>query len=129
MFVGRDVQKQLDEADSRVDQHALELVDFAIGTPPFLFGREAFDAFHQHAAIPGAVERNDLPVLRQASPEALEALLCTLVFVRRGDRVNLETSRIKSPAKAANDATLAAGIPSLKDEDRPAASSRDTPAG
>ena len=30
------------------DQHELEFVDLAIGAAPFLVGREAFDALHQH---------------------------------------------------------------------------------
>ena len=41
------------------------------------------------------------------------------MLVLRGDRVDLETARIEGPAEAANDATLAGGIPSLKDDDRP----------
>ena len=102
-----------------VDQHELELVDLAIGAPPFLVGREAFDALHQHAAIPGPVERNDLPLFRQASPEALKVVLSALVLVRRGDRVDLETAGIEGPAKAANEAALAGGIPSLKHEEGP----------
>ena len=41
------------------------------------------------------------------------------MLVRRGDRVDLETAGIEGPAKAANEAALAGGIPSLKHEDRP----------
>jgi hypothetical protein len=35
----------------------LEFVDLAIGAAPFLVGREAFDALHQHTAIPGPIEQ------------------------------------------------------------------------
>ena len=101
------------------DQHEFELVDLAIGAAPFLVGREAFDALHQHTAIPGPIERNELTLLRQASPEALKIVLGALVLVRRSDRVNLETTWIEGPAKAANEAALAGGIPSLKHKERP----------
>ena len=46
-------------------------------------------------------------------------MLGALVLVRRGDRVDLETAWIEGPAKAANEAALAGGIPSLKHNDRP----------
>src|SRR6202035_3287660 len=107
------------EADSRVDEHTLELVDLAVGPSPFLGSRKAFDALYQHAAIPGPVKRDDLRFLRQAAPEALEVVLGAFVLVRRGDRVDLETAWIKRPAKAANDAALAGGIPSLDHEKCP----------
>src|SRR4029077_8892013 len=79
----------------------------------------AFDALHQNAAIPGPVERNDLTLLRQASPEALKVVLSSLVLVRRGNRMDLETAWIEGPAKATNEAALAGGIPSLKHEEGP----------
>ena len=41
------------------------------------------------------------------------------MLVWRCDRVDFETAWIEGPAKAANDAALAGGIPSLKHEDRP----------
>ena len=44
-------------------------------------------------------------------------MLSALVLVRRGDRVDLETAWIEGPAKAANEAALAGGIPSLKHEE------------
>jgi hypothetical protein len=44
-------------------------------------------------------------------------VLSALVLVRRGDRVDLETAWIEGPAKAANEAALAGGIPSLKHEE------------
>jgi hypothetical protein len=44
-------------------------------------------------------------------------VLSALALVRRGDRVDLETAWIEGPAKAANEAALAGGIPSLKHEE------------
>ena len=46
-------------------------------------------------------------------------MLSALVLVWRGDRVDLETAGIEGPAKAANEATFAGGIPSLKYEEGP----------
>src|SRR5262249_38902797 len=116
LFVGCDVQKQLHETNTRVDQQALKLVDLAISAPPLLAGRETLYPLHQHAAIPGPVEHNNLPLLRQASPKALKIVLGTLVFVRCADRMDLETAWIKGPAKAANHSSLSRGVPSLKRE-------------
>jgi hypothetical protein len=50
-------------------------------------------------------------------------VLGALALVWRGDWVNLETTWIKSPAEAANDAALACGIPSFEHEERPLRSS------
>ena len=113
-----DMQEQLDETDARINQQALELVDLAVSASPFLFGREAFDALHQHAAIPGAVKGDDLPFARQPAPEALEIVASTLMLVRSGNRVDLEAARIERPAEAADEASLAGGIPSFEDDER-----------
>src|SRR6516165_4015817 len=94
LFVGCDVQKQLHETNPRVDQQALELVDLAISASPLLAGRQAFYPLYQHAPIPGPVEHNNLPLLWQVSPKALEVVLGTLVLVRCADRIDLETAWI-----------------------------------
>ena len=47
------------------------------------------------------------------------AYYCSAAYIRRGDRVDLETAGIEGPAKTANDAPLAGGIPSLKHEEGP----------
>ena len=106
-----------------VDQHALELVDLTIGASPFLGGRQTFDALHQHAAIPGPVEHNNLPLRWQTLPEALKVVLGALMLIRRGNWVDFETTRIESPAETPDDAALAGGIPSLKHEQCPLRSS------
>ena len=118
LFVGGDVEEDLDQPHARVDQHPLELVDLAIGAPPFRLAGEALDALDQHPAVPRAVEGDDLAVLRQAAPEALQIVLGALVLVGRGDRTDPEAARIERPAEAAHDAALAGGVPALEDDDR-----------
>src|SRR5262249_32597086 len=64
LLAGRHMEEQLDQAHSRVDQHALEIVDFAVGAPPFVTSRKPSYAFHQHAAVPRTVKGDDLSSLR-----------------------------------------------------------------
>ena len=82
------------------------------------FGRtgEALDAL-QDVAVPGAVKNNDLAVLRQALPEALEVMQRLLTLGRSGDQMHLEATRVERPTQTANDADLARGVPTLNNED------------
>src|SRR5271165_2702788 len=117
LFVSGNVQEQLYKPRAIGDQHALEVVDFVVGPVPFDKRSEALDALNQDAAVPGAVENDDLAMLRQALPKALEVMQRFLPLGRSGDRVHLEAARIERPAQAAHDAALASSVPTLENED------------
>ena len=74
LLVRRNMQEQLHHPHPIVEQHLFELIDLLVGPLPFGRGGEAFDPLDQHAAVPGAVERSDLAVLRQALPKTLEVM-------------------------------------------------------
>ncbi len=116
LLFGSDVQENLSDARAVVGQHALELVDLAISPPPLRFRGEPFDALHQHAAVPGSVENDDLPMVRKHSPEALKVLLLLLAWRRRGDGMHLEASRIERPAKPPHDAAFSRRVPAFEND-------------
>ena len=84
---------------------------------PFDRPGEALDTLDQDAAVPGAVENDDLAVLRQALPKPLEVVQRLLPLGRSGDRVRLDATRVERPSQAANDAALASHVPTLENED------------
>ncbi len=104
-----------------VDEQKLELVDLAVGAPPFPLGRDALHALDQHAAVPGPVEGGDLLFGGQAAPEALEIVLGALVLVGGGDRMDLEAAGVERPAETPHDTALARRIPSFEHDKRPVA--------
>src|SRR5208337_509163 len=119
LFVGGDVHEQLDEPRVVGDQYALEVVDLVVGPAPFVGRGEALYALDQDAAVPGAVENDDLAVLWQALPKALEVMQRLLTLGRSGDRMHLEATRVERPARAANNAALARSVPTLENDHSP----------
>src|SRR5208283_400242 len=117
LFVRGDVQEQLYQPRVVGDQHALEVLDLVVGPAPFGRRGEALDALDHDAPVPGAVENDDLAVLRQPLPKTLEVMQRFLPPGRSGDRVHLEAARIERPSQAANNAALACSIPALEHDD------------
>src|SRR5581483_5787597 len=78
---------------------------------------KSLDTLDQDASVPGAVEHDDLPRVRQLLPEALQIMLAALVRQWRGDRIDLEAARIEGPAQPADDAALARRVPAFKLDD------------
>ena len=118
LLLRADVQEDLHQPDAVVGEQPLEVVDFRVGAAPFRFAGEAFDALHQHAAIPGAVEHHELARVGQAAPEAVQVGLPLLLRKRCGDRPHLEAARVERPAQPADDAALAGGVPTLEHHHR-----------
>ena len=114
LLFASDVQEELDEPHPVGDEHPLELIDLFVSPAPFVLGGEALDPLDQHAAVPGTIKRDDLTVLRQPLPEALQIVQRLLVIAGRGDCVYLEASRIERPAEPPHHAALASRVPALK---------------
>src|SRR5690606_1838543 len=55
LFVGRDVQPELDDNDAAVSQLVLEVVDLLVASAPLGFDGVAFDPLAQHAPVPAAI--------------------------------------------------------------------------
>src|SRR5271166_5934581 len=92
-------------------------VALVIGAAPFRGCCIGLDTLDQHAAVPGPVEHDDLTMLRQAFPEALQIVQRLLPTGGRGNRVHLEAVRIERPAQPAHHAALARGIPAFQHDD------------
>ena len=81
-----------------LDELVLEVVDLVVGAPPLVLLREALDALDQHAAVPGAVEDQDLAVARQVPPEAPQVVVRLLLVGRRRDRDDAVVARVERRA-------------------------------
>ena len=92
----------------------LHILDFIVGTLPFLRLGKAFDALYHHAAVPGAVKNRYISRLRQSGPKA--PLIMELLFnhVRRRNRMHMEAQRVQCRRQSADSAALAGSIPTLK---------------
>jgi hypothetical protein len=106
----RDRQPELDQHHAVLHQRVLEVVDLAVGAHPVGFAAEAFDAFDQHAAVPGAVEERKAAAPRQAAPEAPQVGLGALFFGGRGHRDVGVLARIQRTGDAADGAALAGAV-------------------
>ena len=92
----------------------LHILDFIVGTLPFLRFGKAFDALHHNTAVPSAVKNRYSARLRQSGPEA--PLIMELLFnhVRRRNRVHMKAQRVQCRRQSADSTALACGIPALK---------------
>ena len=114
LFVLRDVQPELDQDDPTVDKLLLEMVDLSIRSLILLERCKTFDAFHQHPAVPAAVEDRQLTGAREMTPEAPKIMMSTL-FVRGGrNRNHVVVSGIECPCDPTQRAALARCVPALE---------------
>ena len=60
LFFFADVQPEFDHHDPIVGQCPFEAIDLFVGPDPVWNGRQPFDALHEHAAVPTAVEDRHL---------------------------------------------------------------------
>ena len=99
----------------------LEVVQFGVGALPFGFAAEAFEAFDEHAAIPGAVVNRDAAGTRDVAPEAPEVVVHFFLVGGFRDGDDAEVAGIEGAGEAADRAALAGGIPAFEDPDDGAA--------
>jgi hypothetical protein len=113
LLVLRRVQEQLHQPRAIVDQLGFKGVDFGIGRLPARRGREAIHPFHQHPAIPGAIEHRDFAVAGQALPEAPQIMAGRLLLGWRRDRPDLAEARIQRGDHARHQPALARCVPAF----------------
>ena len=112
-----DVEPEFHEQGPVGGQLCLEFADFRVGSAPCRHRREAFDALHQDPAVPAPVEDRDASVLRETAPEAPEVVVPALLVGRRRDAVDPVAARVQRRDGPPDGSALAAGVPSLEDED------------
>lgn len=71
LLVWCDVEEDLYQADTIRNQRALEVVDLAVRSFPFVRRSQPLHPFDQHSAIPGAIEHHNFALLRQFFPKPL----------------------------------------------------------
>ncbi len=128
LFISGHVQKQLDEPRVLGDQHALEVIDLFVGPMPFGRLGEALDALDEDAAVPGAVENDDLAVLWQALPKTLEVIQRLLTLARSRDRMHLEAYAGRAPTPSGERCRPCPQCPNPQERGQRAGPSRERPA-
>ena len=113
-----DGQPELDHNHAGVAQLLFEVINLAIGTHPVGRRAEAFDAFHQDAAVPGAVEHREHAARRDLLPEAPQVRLRALVFTGRGNRHDMVLTRVQRRRHPADRTALARRIVAFKHRDQ-----------
>jgi hypothetical protein len=111
-----DVQEELDDDHAVVGEHALELVDLAVGALPLLLGREALHTLDEHAPVPRAVEHGHSAPARKRRDEAVQVVVALLVGRRRGELLDAHVAGIERRDQALDGAALAAGVPALEED-------------
>src|SRR6185503_19511167 len=75
LLVPGDVQPELADHHPEGRLVRLELVDLAVGPPPFLLGAETLHALHEDAPVVGAVEDAEVAGAREHAPEAPQVVM------------------------------------------------------
>ena len=92
----------------------LHIIDLLISAAPFRLRAKAFDPFHHHAAIPGAVENRDVSGLGNPRPEAPQIMMGFFQRTGRSRRADLIASGIQMAGKPADRPAFSSGVPSLE---------------
>src|SRR3954453_12868871 len=111
-----DVQEELGEDQAVVGQHALEVVDLAVGPPPLLLGGEALDALDEHAPVPGAIEHGHPAPAGQRGDKAVQVVVALLVGRRCGERLDADVAGVERGDETLDGAALAARVPALEQD-------------
>ena len=111
------MQPELYNHGAPIVELPLEFIDLTIGALPVLRGAEALDALHHHAAIPGAVEDRNVPILWQARPEPPQIMVGELRRGRACNRDDLVSAGVERGGHTADIAAFAGGVPALVADD------------
>ena len=111
-----DVQPEFEQDRAKIDQLALEIVDFAVGAFPFVLLAETLDPFDHDAPVPGTVENGDLAGLGQPPPEAPQVMVGGVIAFGSGDGIHHKTARIDFLGDAPDGSAFAGSIPALEND-------------
>ena len=112
-----DVQPKLDDHRAAVGKLLLELANVIPGLQDLVLADGPFQVIFQHVAIPGAVEDGPVARRRQLVPEPPHPRMESLGFVRRQNRMDLESAGIDGLGQAIDDRPFARGVPTFEDDD------------
>ena len=73
------MQKDFGKPNTVRNHHAFELVDLVVASLPFSFAGKTLHPFNQNAAIPGAIENDNLPRVGELFLKALQIVPAALV--------------------------------------------------
>ena len=96
-----DVEPELEDDDPVLGQLALELVELAVGPPPFRLARKSLQALDEDPAVPGAVVDRDHPGPGHVPPEPPQVMVGLLLVGGLRDRDHPEVAgvdRVGEPA-------------------------------
>src|SRR4029077_6347796 len=95
LFFFGDVQVELDDQRTVIDQEALEFVDLSVGALPFHTGGVAFYPLPQHPSLPRTVKYSDLAITRQLIPKTPKIVVPGFLLGWLYDRVYAISARVE----------------------------------
>ena len=112
-----DGEVELDEDRALADEVLLEPDDAAHEVAVLLVGAEAEDRLHHRAVVPGAVEQDHLPAVRELGDVALEVPLPALLLGRLAERDDAVVLGVHVARDAPDRPALARGVAALEQDD------------
>ena len=98
-------------------QHALELVDLAVGALPLGLRAKSLDALDEDTSIPRAIENGDFAAARELIPEAPKVMVRVFLVGRFDRGINADMPRIEPLDQALDRPSLARRIGSFHHND------------
>src|SRR5208283_3514378 len=114
LLVLADVHPELDDDHPVLDELELELVDLAVGAPPFRLRREALQALDEYPPVPGAVVYRHQPRPWHVPPEPPQVMVGLLLVRGLRHLDHPEVPGVYSVGEPADGASLAGGVPALE---------------
>src|SRR3954451_25443493 len=121
LFLGADLQPELDDDHAFERIHPFELNDLLVGATPLIRGGEALDALDEHTPVPTAIEHRHATEARYVWVEAPEERVTLLVERRLGERRDAVMARIERIHETLDGTTLSGGVAALEHEQHPGA--------
>ena len=113
LLIGIDVQPELQDDRSKMDQMLLHGVDFTIRTPPLRFGTKPLYPLNQNTSVPAPVKNCDVPRLRHLCPESPKIMVGLFHVVRSSNGYDLVAAGIEILCEPSDITSLSCGIPAF----------------
>ncbi len=114
LLLGGEVHPELDQDHALGGQRGLQVHDLGVRPLPRVHGREALDPFHEHPAVPGAVEHGHAAPAGQDRPEAPQEVVPLLVVAGRRELGDPHVPGVELADQALDGPALAGGVPALE---------------